>query len=418
MKIKFPHKILFSGIILLLIFGLFVFAKCKADEPDIDVKLEITTETEIFEETDPETEDDTDFIDDETEEDDLTDDITDDAKETKPRATYPSDYGQPQVYYSFVNGGKCTRSQQRKRPVSIIIGNSRDANPTVGLGRADIIYECMVEGGITRLMMVLTNYDDIPVAGGVRSSREYFIDLSCSHNTIYVHAGGNEQDYWEFSKRKIDRMDGVNMYFPNTFYRDAKRRQTMALEHTLMTSGDGIIAGIDQAKYDKKLSANFKGSFHFYEKFTDIGGRDNTANYIRVPFSAGFKPEFIYNQDDQLYYRKQYGAAHIDGETGEQLRFENVIVLFAEYSPKRDTPTQKKEGHFYCELTGTGYGFYITQGKYKIIRWSKETRESIMYLYNMDKSDLLINPGKSFVCVTSTAYNKSVVINDDIRNVK
>ena len=288
--------------------------------------------------------------------------------------------------------------------------------PLVGLGRADIIYECMVEGGITRLMMVLSDYDEAPVFGGVRSSREYFIDLSRSHDTIYVHAGGNEQDYWEFAKRPaIERIDGVNMSFPKTFYRDAQRRKTMALEHTLMTSGEGIIAGIEQAKYKKRLDADFKGPFNFYEIFTDIGGKDNTANYVLVPYSAGFKVEFIYNQDDSLYYRKQYGAAQIDGETGEQLRFENVIIIFAEYSPQRETAIQKREGHFKCELTGTGFGFYVSGGKYKIIRWSKETRESQMFLYNMDKSDLFINPGKSFICVTQTVYNKSVVINEDIK---
>jgi hypothetical protein len=277
----------------------------------------------------------------------------------------------------------------------------------------------MVEGGITRLMMVLSDYDDIPAAGGVRSSREYFIDLSRSHNTIYVHAGGNEQDYWEFSKRTIDRMDGVNMNFPKTFYRDNERRKTMYLEHTLMTSGEGIIAGIDQAKYEKKLAATFKGPFNFYETITDIGGVNNTANYAKVPYSAGFSAEFIYNQDDNLYYRRQYSAAHTDGETGEQLKFENVIVLFAVYSPKRDTPTQKREGHYACDLTGTGYGFYITEGKYKNIRWSKETRDSQMFLYNMDKSDLFINPGKSFICVISKDYTKNgVVINSDIKDVK
>jgi len=136
---------------------------------------------------------------------------------------------------------------------------------------------------------------------------------------------------------------------------------------------------------------------------------------VCVPYSSGFKPEFTYNPDDNLYYRREFGAAQIDGETGEQLRFQNVIVLFAEYAPYRGNAIAIKEGHLSCKLTGTGYGFYITGGKYKIIRWQKDTRDSIMTLTNLDKSALYLNPGKSFICVTSTDYNKSVVINSDIK---
>ena len=338
------------------------------------------------------------------------------SEKKKPDYTYPV-YETP-VYYSYLTGKKCTRAKQRKRPVSIMINNITNALPNVGISYADIIYECMVEGGITRLMMVLSDYEKVPVIGSVRSSREYFIDLSRTHDTIYVHAGGNPQDYEQFDLRPIDRIDGVNMYFPDTFYRDAERRKTMAIEHTLMTSGEGIVKGIERQNYRTTLKPEYKGAFDFYEEFTDIGGDKNTANYICVPYSSAFKPEFIYKKEDKLYYRKQYGAAHIDGATGEQIKFENLIVLFAEYAPFRGNEIAVKEGHWSCDITGTGYGFYITGGKYKIIKWQKENREGILALYNTDNTKLFLNPGKSFICVTSKAYNKSVVINADVKDVK
>jgi hypothetical protein len=322
----------------------------------------------------------------------------------------PSQFYQTVRYYSYLTGERVTRTNQRKRPVSIIINNISVAMPTVGVGRADIIYECMVEGGITRLMMVLADYENAPVFGSVRSSREYFIDLSQTHNTIYIHAGGSNRDYAYFGRGTVDRIDGVNMHFPDTFYRDQVRRQTMSLEHTMMTSGEGILAGIRRAGYRTTLERDYDPPFKFNETFEDIGGTDNTANYIEVPYSNGFRPEFIYNPEDQLYYRRQYGVPHIDGATGEQLRFDNVIVLFARYSLYRGT----NDGALVCDLTGTGFGFYINAGKYKTIRWSKEDRESPLHLYNLDRSDLYLNPGRSFICVTSTDYNRSVVINSDL----
>jgi len=414
---------------------LFVFASCSGDKKAAETQAEVPAEEETTIASEPaaeeETEDEDNYVnfDEYDDDDDYDEDEEEETGENEkndleePTTKAPAGSGNPypyepaREYYSYLTGIKCTRKQQKKRPVSIIINNIKVAMPTVGISHADIIYECMVEGGITRLMAVVSNYDDVPVFGSVRSSREYFIDLSRTHDTIYVHAGGNPQDYDQFDIRPIERMDGVNMHFPNTFYRDQVRRRTMAMEHTLMTSGAGIIKGIEERKYRTTYNSDYKGAFNFYKRFTSIGGTNNTANYICVPFSNGVKPEFLFNPDDKLYYRKQYGAAHIDGETGEQLRFENVIVLFAEYTPFRGNAIAIREGHWKCDLTGSGYGFYITNGKYKIIKWQKETRESIMYLYNMDNSKLYLNPGKSFVCVTSTAYNKSVVINSDLKDI-
>lgn len=424
-------KLLPAIFFIVFIVLLLVFTACTEDDKTPEDKKEATEESSdstpteeanegvpgegAISKTEDDEDDEDETTDDEDEDEDDEDENPDETKEKKPEYTYPM-YETP-TYYSYLTGKKCSRTKQRKRPVSVIINNIKNALPNVGISNADIVYECMVEGGITRLMMVLSDYEKVPVIGSVRSSREYFIDLSRTHDTIYVHAGGNPQDYEQFDLRPVDRMDGVNMYFPDTFYRDAERRKTMALEHTLMTSGAGIVKGIERQNYRTTLNPEYKGAFNFYEKFTDIGGDKNTANYICVPYSSAFKPEFIYKKEDKLYYRKQYGAAHVDGATGEQIKFENLIVLFAEYAPFRGNAIAVKEGHWSCDITGTGYGFYITGGRYKIIKWQKENREGMLSLYNTDNTKLFLNPGKSFICVTSKDYNKSVVINADVRDV-
>ena len=323
----------------------------------------------------------------------------------------------PQVFYSHLTGIQVNRAQQRKRPVAIMINNIRQAQPTVGVSHAEIIYEAIVEGGATRLMMLLSDYETVPVLGSVRSAREYYVDLMQTHDAIFIHAGGATSAYAEMNDpaRNIDRLDGVNpvkgRVFPNTFYRDAERRRTMSVEHTLMATGRGIVLGLREARYRTRHNMDYTGTFNFNEEITPLP-ENNTANYVSVPYSAHFQPEFIYNPADKLYYRTQFGAAHLDGATGEQLRFENVIVIFAEY-----TDLQTREGLLACKLTGTGFGFYINGGKYITIRWRKETRDSGLYLFNLNGSDLYLNPGKSFISVTSTAYNRSVVINSDLKEI-
>ena len=104
-----------------------------------------------------------------------------------------------------------------KRPVAIMINNLRASLPQVGISNADILYECLVEGGTTRLMAVVMNYEELGVIGSVRSSREYYLDFAANHDAIYVHAGGSTEAYSQIRSRGVNNLDGVNMYLPSTF---------------------------------------------------------------------------------------------------------------------------------------------------------------------------------------------------------
>ena len=319
-------------------------------------------------------------------------------------------------YFCFLSGRGTTFEAQQRRPVSIVINNDFRAQPTVGMGAADIIYEVLIEGGVTRFTMVVSDFNSVPVFGSIRSAREYMVDLSQSHDAIFVHAGGTTTAYTELNGRGINRLDGVNavrgMHFPETFYRDAARRATMSLEHTMMASGTGISAGIRRANYRTNHESGFVPPFRFHRNFTELPDADNVAHYIAVPFATNTIREFVFNPEDGLYYRRQFGSAHIDGATGEQLRFENVVILFAEY-----VSLGGREGYLACRLVGTGTGFYITGGRFTTIRWSKDSRDGPLHLFNWDRSDLYLNPGRTFICVTPTTFTNRVTISAELRSI-
>lgn len=387
----------------LMIGFLLLISSCKKDNLPTD--NEVTTEEDQSSDTSPEVNGDDSASANPSESGENTEQ-SGATKEKKPSETKKTtESPAEEKFIDYLTGLECTKEEQSVRPISVMINNIKPAMPTVGVSYADILYECLVEGGQTRLMMVLHNYADVPVFGSVRSSRDYYIDLAQIHDAIYIHAGGTDAAYDILYERKIDRLDGVNMSFPKTFYRDAERRKTMSLEHTLMATGEGIAIGISDMKYRTTHNSDYKGTFNFYDNFTNITGK--AANYICVPFSTSFKPEFRYNETDKKYYRSQFGAPHKDGGNDVQLAFENLIILFVDYKA-----TGHKNGYLDCFFTGDGYGFYITAGKYKTIRWHKDTRQSTVQLKELDNSDLQINPGKSYIALTSTAYNKSVVIKE------
>ena len=64
-------------------------------------------------------------------------------------------------------------SLSNQRPLCIMINNIVDAMPQSGISQADITYEMLVEGGITRYMCVFKDYSNLEKLGPVRSARHY-----------------------------------------------------------------------------------------------------------------------------------------------------------------------------------------------------------------------------------------------------
>lgn len=209
-----------------------------------------------------------------------------------------------------------------------MINNIKVACPQEGIAQADILYECLVEGGLTRLMAVISDYTSIGVLGSVRSARDYYIDMAQNHDAIYIHAGGSPQAYAELYARNIDYICGVNMYTPNTFYRDNTRMNQMGYEHSLMTTGDGLRSGIAYKKYRTTIKDDFSSPFVF--NASQCSSENGTeARHLILTYSAYSVAQLIYSESTNTYYRFQYGSEpHTDASTGEQLNFTNILILF------------------------------------------------------------------------------------------
>ena len=292
----------------------------------------------------------------------------------------------------FINpltGQECSQQVSCARPVAIMINNLREAIPQMGIGQAQIIYEALAEGGITRLVAIFNDYDDIPEIGSIRSARDYYIDIADAHDAIYVHAGQSEEAKRVIISRGTNNINGEFMY------RSAERRKTMAYEHTLMMKGTSLTQAISAKNYrntsDKKQPLAFKE--------TDSTPEGQDAQYIEYAFFIGktnnpYAVSF-FNYDEELkeYKRGQYGEEHIDGADGKVLSFKNVILIEC---PHSNTYDQLK--HINVNFTGTGKGKYFTNGKVIDICWERQSRTSSYTLYESDgETPLLLNPGKSYI---------------------
>ena len=96
-----------------------------------------------------------------------------------------------------------------KRPVAIMINNIKAALPQYGIYDADLMVEAVVEGGITRMMAVYSDYTKVPDVCSIRSCRYYYPIFAASFDAIYVH-WGSENNYaiQTLAELGTDRLDG------------------------------------------------------------------------------------------------------------------------------------------------------------------------------------------------------------------
>src|SRR4030066_1764105 len=96
-------------------------------------------------------------------------------------------------YPNPINGTLYTKREAKawkdKVPLAIMVENSIVARPQSGLSKADIVYEALAEGGITRVAAVFLSQGS--QIGPVRSARKYYYDWISEYKPIYAHWGGN-----------------------------------------------------------------------------------------------------------------------------------------------------------------------------------------------------------------------------------
>ena len=286
---------------------------------------------------------------------------------------------------------------ENQRPVTVMINNISDAMPQSGLSDADIIYEMIVEGGITRLMGVFKDYENLPKLGSVRSCRQYYVQISDMMNAIYAHVGQSWLGEEWLIKTGIDDLNGLSGYASyTTFYRD----NTRYAPHNCYTDGPKIVAGIEGLGYSREYTNRHDDMFKFNYEDTPIGS-GLKADKVTTKFANGYAPRFEYNAEEGVYYRFQYGKPHMDEYYGIQLSFKNVIIMFAGYSTLPD-------GLRDIDWDKGGAGYYVSDGEYKSITWSKDSN-GIIKLYDENGKQLKMNPGKTFVTVFDDTIPENII---------
>lgn len=293
---------------------------------------------------------------------------------------------------SKLTGEYVSEKAAKRRPYAMMINNIQYAAQfQSGVSKASILYEAKVEGGITRLMAIFEKYNAKKI-GSARSARHYYVSVASEYDAIFVHFGHTKFALKKIDKLGVDNISGLSGVGGAVFYRD----RNIHAPHNAFTSGKGLEKGRKILKYRKNYKKDYEGHFKFYTEDTDIIS-EKTANKVSIKFSGYTTPYFIYNAKKKLYYRYQYGRPHVDASNGRQLAFKNLIIQYVDDEPI--VPGHQKDYRTINFENATGKGKYITNGKAVNITWKKNEKKGFMKYYAEDGSELVINPGKTYVAL-------------------
>lgn len=338
----------------------------------------------------------------------LTPVFEEDSKASLPTASNAlvEDPKEPKVADCPLNGSKHTKKAQdfwsKRRPLAVMIENHTEARPQSGLSSADVVYEAVAEGGITRFMaLYYCNMADVQV-GPVRSARTYFLSWLGEYDALYAHVGGANTPgpanaLGQIIDYEVKDLNQFSIGFP-VFWRDYQRLgHSVATEHTMYSTTAKLWQVGEKRGWTASDSAGLRWDDDFIPwKFKDDEGGGGTDR-INVNFwgsQPGYQVEWNYDPATNSYKRKN-GEPHMDLNNNQQLESKVLIVQFQKESNANDG--YPGNVHLLYGTTGTGKALIFQDGEVVEGKWSKATRIARSKYLDAKNAELEFNRGQIWI---------------------
>ena len=288
------------------------------------------------------------------------------------------------------------------RPIAVMIDNNIDAMPQAGLLEADIIYEIIVEGGESRLMLILQD-KDLDKIGPIRSARHYFLDYALENDAIYVHYGWSPQAQSDITSLGVDNINGI-YESESAFWRVDDKYAP----HNAVTSTENILEIADRKGY--RVDKEKDNVLNYVVAEVELENGD-IADDITIPYSDYNEVEYIYDEDLKEYVRYSRGEKQVDWNTGETITTKNIIIEKAENWTLNDG---SGKGRQTLDNVKELEGYYITNGKVIEITCDKESRSGQTVYRDLDGNEINVNDGKTFIQICP--LNANITFTDESNN--
>lgn len=288
----------------------------------------------------------------------------------------------------------------KSRPFAVMINNLGTARPYhTGLQDAYLVYEMVVEGGITRYLALFKD-KPLEVVGNIRSSRHYYLDYALENDAYYVHWGWSPQAQSDISKLKINNLNGLYDAKPYFF----RQNLPVSTEHTAFANLKEMENLVKKKGYrtetNKSLLLNYSATNIDTNSFSD----KKEAINIDIKNSKGFTTNYVYDSSANVYKQYVNNKEHKDYATKEQYTVKNIIVYQVKYS----NISGDNKGRQDIANIGKGDGYYITNGVAIPITWEKTSREAQTVYRYKDGTEITVNDGNTWIHIVPTTGDISI----------
>lgn len=322
------------------------------------------------------------------------------------------DQNQPKTEECPLSGAMYGRSQrewwEKHRPLGVMIENHQESRPQSGVLFADVVYEAVAEGGITRFLNIFY-CQDAGIIGPVRSARTYFLDFISEYGDypLYAHVGGANTDGPADALSQIEGygwavyndLNQFSIGYP-TFWRDQNRLgRDVATEHTMYSTTSKLWEfgeKRDLTNVDKEGEAWDTNFVKYSFKESSPATERPMSQTVHVEFweDDSYFVDWVFDKQSNIYLRKNGGQPHLDRNTKKQLSATNVIILFM--TERNADDGYEGNAHLLYGTKGQGKAFIFQDGKQIKGTWKKAGRTERTILYDGSGEEIKFNRGKSW----------------------
>lgn len=272
-------------------------------------------------------------------------------------------------------------------PVAVMIDNASLARPQSGLQAASVVYEALVEGGITRFMAIF-DQGKVDQIGPVRSARPYFVSWLAEYDAAYAHAGGSPEALGDIKKDRVHDINGIGNA-AKAFARDRSR----PAPHNLYTSSFNLYTVTQSLKlgYDDADIEAWN-----YMPTGAVAPADVTpAKKVTFYFTGTTKStKIVYTYDAAKggWLRSQADAAHQDRLTKQQIVVKNLIIQTIS-----NNISVGEKGRLTMTVTGTGAAKVFGAGTVQAATWKKADKSSRTTFTDANGNAVTLQPGNTWI---------------------
>lgn len=319
-------------------------------------------------------------------------------KEPAPDQTAPKEevVKDPEFSGMYPLTGIGTNNNVNQRAIAVMVNNHTKARPQSGLSKADIVYEMLAEGEITRFLAVFQS--EMPErVGPIRSARSYYVELAKGFNSLYIAHGYSPEAKQMLTSGYIDNLNGIQ-YDGTLFQRSNDRRPP----HNSYISFKSIEKGANDKGYDL---TGAPAAFTFLNKKEVKGIQGNSIKEATINYgSIAYNVQFKYDEQDGKYKRYSNGEQTVDAETSKPIAIDNVFIIETKHQ------VVDHKGRRDIDLKSGGKAYLLQKGKANEVEWANKGGRLVP---TFKGKEIGLVPGKTWVNIipNNPGMNKTVTLN-------